>query len=98
MILQPLSMVFPDPFCLQHRLTPSVGPIRASSQGLCGTSGTVVPDTPVASQDVDMDPCPDAGVGEMDRLSRVLSAVQLSSNANLQHHLAEIMRLVRAGG
>ena len=67
--------------------TPSVGPIRASSQGSCGT---VVPDTPVSSQDVDML----GGLGEMDRLSQVMGRVGLSGNPDLQHHLAEIMRLM----
>ncbi len=68
--------------------TPSVGPIRASSQGSCGT---VVPDTPVTSQDIDMG----AEMGEMDRLSQVLGRVELSGNADLQHHMSEILRMLR---
>lgn len=62
----------------------SVTQDHVSSQGSCPTA---VPDTPDGSADVDM--------GEMELLSQVLGRVELAGNPMLQHHFAEIQRLMR---
>ena len=50
---------------------------------------TVIPDTPPSLQDS----CPDQ---DMARLARVLGGVELNGNPDLQHHLAQVLRLMRA--
>ena len=80
------SLVFSAARRSMRNFETPVGPVLASSQGSCTT---VVPDTPDASQGVNM--------GEMDRLSQVLDRVELSGDPALQHHLAEILSLMRTG-
>ena len=61
----------------------SVTQDRLSSQG---SSGTVVPDTPHGSADIEM--------SEMELLSQVLGRVELAGHPILQHHFLQIQKLI----